>query len=158
MKILAVSAVIIGLDQITKTLIKYSLNLFESVPVIENFFHFTFIKNSGMAFGLNFPGGIYFFTIASFILPCVLLWMLWKERYSSIYIRFALALIIGGAIGNLIDRILYREVVDFLDFMIGDYHWYIFNLADAAVSVGMVILVIHTMFFTPKQSNTASSL
>ena len=82
MKILAVSAVIIGLDQITKTLIKNSLNLFDSVPVIENIFHFTFIKNSGMAFGLNFPGGIYFFTIASFILTCVLLWMLWKERYS----------------------------------------------------------------------------
>ena len=110
-----------------------------------------------MAFGLNFPGGIYFFTIASFILTCVLLWMLWKERYNSIYIRLALALIIGGAIGNLIDRILYREVVDFLDFMIGDYHWYIFNLADAAVSVGMTILVIHTIFFTPKQSDTASS-
>ena len=119
MKILAVSAVIIGLDQVTKTLIKNYLNLFDSVPVVENFFHFTFITNSGMAFGLNFPGGIYFFTIASFILTCVLLWMLWKERYSSIYIRIALALIIGGAIGNLIDRILYREVVDFLDFIKG---------------------------------------
>ena len=75
--------------------------------------------------------------------------------YSVLGIAFIL--IIGGAIGNLIDRILYREVVDFLDFMIGDYHWYIFNLADAAVSVGMVILVIHTMFFTPKQSDTVSS-
>ena len=158
MKILAVSAVIIGLDQLTKTLIKNSLTLFDSVPVIENFFHFTFIKNSGMAFGLNFPGGIYFFTTASFVLTCVLLWMLWKERYSSIYIRLALALIIGGAIGNLIDRILYGEVVDFLDFMIGDYHWYIFNIADAAVSVGMTILVIHTICFTPKQSDTALSL
>ena len=157
MKILVVSAIIIGLDQVTKTLIKNYLNLFDSVPVVENFFHFTFITNSGMAFGLNFPGGIYFFTIASFILTCVLFWLLWKERYSSIYIRLSLAFIIGGAIGNLIDRILYREVVDFLDFMIGDHHWYIFNLADASVSIGMAILVIRTMFFTPKQSDTILS-
>ena len=108
-----------------------------------------------MAFGLYFPGVIFFFTSSSFFLTFVLLWMLWKVRYSSIYIRLSLALIIGGAIGNLIDRILYGEVVDFLDLMIGDYHWYIFNLADAAVTVGMVILVIHTMFFTPKQTDTA---
>lgn len=157
MKILAVSAVIVCCDQISKSLIKNSLNLFDSVPVIENFFHFTFIKNSGMAFGLNFPGGIYFFTIASFILTCVLFWLLWKERNSSIYIRLAFALIIGGAIGNLIDRVLYREVVDFLDFMIGDYHWYIFNVADASVSVGMVILIIHTIYFTPKNSESVLS-
>ncbi len=110
-----------------------------------------------MAFGLNFPGGIYFFTIASFILTCVLFWLLWKERNSSIYIRLAFALIIGGAIGNLIDRVLYREVVDFLDIMIGDYHWYIFNVADASVSVGMVILIIHTIYFTPKNSESVLS-
>ena len=157
MKILAVSAVIVCFDQITKTLIKNSLDLFESVPIIENIFHFTFIKNSGMAFGLNFPGGIYFFTTASLILTCVLFWMLWKERNNSIYIRLAFALIIGGAIGNLIDRILYGEVVDFLDFMIGDYHWYVFNIADTSVSIGMGILLIHTLLFSPKPPTIESS-
>jgi len=156
MKILTVSAVIVILDQITKWFIKTSLDLFESVPIIENFFHFTFIKNSGMAFGLNFPGGIYVFTGVSILLTIVLFRMLWNERYNSILIRLALALIIGGAIGNLIDRILYGEVVDFLDFMIGNFHWYIFNIADTSVSIGMCLLIIHSLFFSNQEKEKVS--
>ena len=151
MIVLTVSAVIIVLDQFSKYFVKTNLNLYDSVPVIENFFHITFITNSGMAFGINFPGGIYFFTVASFFLTILLFWYLWQERDSTIYIRLSLALIIGGAIGNLIDRILYQKVVDFFDFMIGTYHWYVFNVADASVSIGMVILLIHSFFFSNNQ-------
>lgn len=157
MRILAVSAVIVGLDQISKVLVKSSLNLYDSIPVIENFFHITFITNSGMAFGINFPGGIYFFTAASFILTILLFWYLWIERFNSFFFKLALALIIGGAIGNLIDRILYQKVVDFLDFMIGSYHWYVFNIADASVSIGMGILIIHNLLYSSKQPESQQS-
>ena len=63
------------------------------------------------------------------------MWMLWKERYSHNLIKIGLSLILAGAIGNMIDRMLYGKVVDFLDIMIGDFHWYIFNVADSAVTL-----------------------
>jgi signal peptidase II len=60
-------------------------------------------------------------------------------------VKFGLALILSGAIGNLVDRIIYGKVVDFLDFMIGDFHWYIFNVADSAVTIGMTLFIYHSV-------------
>jgi signal peptidase II len=157
MKILQVSAIVVILDQITKALIRANLSLYDSIPVIPNFFHLTFVKNDGMAFGLNFPGGIYVFSTLSIFLTIFLFWFLRQEKNSHFLMRFSLSMILGGAIGNLIDRILFGEVVDFLDFMIGDFHWYIFNLADSSVTVGMSIFLYFSFFIQPKlQAKTAS--
>jgi signal peptidase II len=154
MRILVVSALVLIADQLTKALIRNNMDLHESIPVIPNFFHLTYVTNSGMAFGIDFPGGIYFFAIASLLMTGVLIWYLWRERHNSLLVRFSLALILGGAVGNLIDRIVFGEVVDFMDFMIGSFHWYVFNIADSAVTVGMVLFVIHALFFQPKTKTT----
>ena len=79
------------------------------------------------------------------------MWMLWKERNSHNLIRYGLTLILAGAIGNMIDRILYGKVVDFLDIMIGSFNWYIFNVADSAVTSGMILFILHTIIVGEKK-------
>ncbi|MBU36381.1 MAG: signal peptidase II [Candidatus Marinimicrobia bacterium] len=150
MKILLVSAVVVVVDQITKVLTRSYLDLYDSVPVIKNFFHLTYITNDGMAFGLNFPGGVYVFSVISIILTVIIFTYLWKEQNNHILMRLSLALILAGAIGNLIDRLLFGEVVDFFDFMIGDFHWYIFNVADSAVTIGMFMYLYFSFYVQPK--------
>ena len=109
-----------------------------------------------MAFGIDLPIGIGIFSFLSIIISCFLVFILWRERENILLVRIALALILGGAIGNLIDRILFSEVVDFLDFMIGDYHWYIFNIADSAVTVGIILMLWHSVFIKDKVQPTHS--
>ncbi len=157
MKILQVSAVVVVLDQITKALTRSYLDLYDSVPVITNFFHLTYVTNDGMAFGLNFPGGSYVFLFISIILTIVIFMYLWKEPNNHLLMRLSLSLILAGAVGNLIDRLLFGQVVDFFDFMIGDYHWYIFNVADSAVTIGMILFLYFSFFIQPKlQTKTVS--
>ena len=141
MKILFASAIMVLADQISKTVIRSTMTLYESIAVIPGFFHLTYITNDGMAFGINFPFGIYIFSAISIILTIILFYYLWTIRYESILIRSGVAMILAGAIGNLIDRLFLGEVVDFLDFMIGDLHWYVFNFADSYVTIGMGIIL-----------------
>ena len=156
MRVLFFSAIIVIADQISKSIVKYSMHLYESIPVIPGFFHFTYVVNRGMAFGIDLPIGIGIFSFLSIIISCFLVFILWRERENILLVRIALALILGGAIGNLIDRILFSEVVDFLDFMIGDYHWYIFNIADSAVTVGIILMLWHSVFIKDKVQPTHS--
>ena len=156
MRVLFFSAIIVIADQISKSIIKYSMHLYESIPVIPGFFHLTYLVNKGMAFGIDLPIGIGIFSFLSIIISCFLVFILWRERENILLVRIALALILGGAIGNLIDRILFSEVVDFLDFMIGDYHWYIFNIADSAVTVGIILMLWHSVFIKDKVQPTHS--
>jgi len=149
MKILLVSVVIVVIDQITKALTRLNMEIGDSVPVIQNFFHLTYVTNDGMAFGLNFPGGIYVLSAVSIILTIVIFMYLWKERNGHFLMRLSLALILAGAIGNLIDRVLLGQVVDFFDFMIGDFHWYIFNVADSSVTIGMIIFLYFSFYIQP---------
>ena len=141
MKILFASAIMVLAAQISKTVIRSTMTLYESITVIPGFFHLTYITNDGMAFGINFPFGIYIFSSISIILTIILFYYLWTIRYESILIRSGVAMILAGAIGNLIDRLFLGEVVDFLDFMIGDLHWYVFNFADSYVTIGMGIIL-----------------
>ncbi|MCJ7801720.1 MAG: signal peptidase II [Candidatus Marinimicrobia bacterium] len=158
MIVLTISFIIVVIDQISKYLIRSSMELHETIPIIKNFFHLTYVSNDGMAFGINFPGGIYLFTIASFILTIILIVYLWHERKSNIILRISLALIIAGAIGNFIDRAMYKEVVDMFDFIFWGYHWYIFNVADSAVTVGMIIYLIYSFFLQPKKQTVKTAI
>ena len=151
MRVLFVSAVLVLADQISKTIVVRTMSLYETVPVIQNFFHFTYITNDGMAFGIDFPFGYYIFSGVSILLTLFLFWYLWSVRNDFIMIRLGLAMIIAGAIGNLIDRLLLGEVIDFLDFMIGDFHWYIFNLADSYVTIGMTLILIDGILLEKKR-------
>ena len=153
MKILFVSVLLVFADQVSKILIRINMSLYESIPVITDFFNLTYVTNDGMAFGINFPFGIYIFSTISLIFTIFLFWYLWTIKDSGIVIRTGVALIIAGAIGNLIDRIFLGSVVDFLDFMIGSYHWYVFNFADSYVTVGMGFILYDSFFLEPKKEN-----
>ena len=158
MNVLLVSAVIVVIDQITKAVTRNTMTLGESKPVIQNFFHFTYDTNDGMAFGLNFPGGIYFFTSVSLLMTLFLAWYFWQQKDNDLTLRLSLALILAGAIGNLIDRMLFGTVVDFFDFMIGSYHWYIFNVADASVTVGMILYIYNAVLIQSEVNPTTESI
>ena len=151
MRVLFVSAILVLADQVSKTIVVRTMSLYESIPIIPNFFHFTYITNDGMAFGIDFPFGYFIFSAVSLLLTLFLFWYLWSVRNHSIVIRLGLAMIIAGAIGNLIDRLMLGEVIDFLDFMIRDFHWYVFNLADSYVTVGMVLLLIDSIILEKKR-------
>ena len=151
MKILFVSAIMVLADQISKTVVRNTMSLYESIPVISDFFHLTYVTNDGMAFGINFPFGIYVFSAISIIFTGFPFWYLWSIKDDEIVVRTGVALILAGAIGNLIDRIFLGEVVDFLDFMIGDFHWYVFNVADSCVTVGLGFVLYDSLILNRKK-------
>ena len=153
MPIYGLIVVIVALDQWSKWAIKTSFNLYQSKPVIQDLLHFTYVTNDGMAFGLSFPGGRHVLLIMTILLTGFIIGFLWKEKNGHPLIKYGLALILSGAIGNLIDRLLYGKVVDFLDLMIGDFHWYIFNIADSSVTIGMILFIIHSIYIEQKKTN-----
>ena len=153
MFLIVIIVAIIALDQWSKWAIKTSFNLYQSKPVIQDLLHFTYVTNDGMAFGLSFPGGKHVLLIMTILLTGFIVGFLWKEKNGHPLIKYGLALILGGAIGNLIDRLLYGKVVDFLDLMIGNFHWYIFNIADSSVTIGMILFIIHSIYVEQKKTN-----
>jgi len=155
MFLIGIIAAIVALDQWSKWKIKTSYDLYHSEPIVQDFFHFTYVTNDGMAFGLSFPGGKQVLLFVTLALTGVIIWMLWKEKNSHNLIRYGLSFILAGAIGNMIDRVLYGKVVDFLDIMVGDFHWYIFNVADSAVTTGMILFILHTILIGEKKPITS---
>ncbi len=152
MSLLGLIIAVVSLDLWSKWAIKSSLRLYQSKPIIQDFFHLTYVTNDGMAFGLSFPGGKLFLLSLILLLTAFIIGFLWKERDGHPLVKYGLALILSGAIGNLVDRIINGSVVDFLDFMIGNFHWYIFNVADSAVTVGMALFIYHSIVLEKKES------
>ena len=152
MSLFGLIAAVIALDQWSKWLVKSSFNLYQSKPVIQDFFHLTYVTNEGMAFGLTLPGGKHVLLVMTLLLTGFIVGFLWKEKEGHPLAKYGLALILSGAVGNLIDRIIHGTVVDFMDFMIGDFHWYIFNVADSAVTIGMVLFIYHSLLLEKKTS------
>lgn len=138
------------LDQITKWLIVRHLPLHSNITVIDHFFNITHVLNPGGAFGFfaeQSPGTRKFiFLFLSSGVALFVLWLYRKTAGSHIFLSYGLALIFGGAIGNLIDRFRFGKVVDFLDFYVGSLHWPAFNIADSAITIGMGILIYHVIF------------
>ena len=140
------TALVILFDQISKVYIDSSMHLHDSFPVIQGFFSITYIRNPGAAFGFlagASPLFRYIFFVAITVTAIVLiLHYIRKSKAEEVCLTLSLSLILSGAVGNLIDRIRFGEVIDFLDVYIGSYHWPAFNVADSAISVGAVILFI----------------
>ena len=132
---------IIALDQITKYLIVNSLSPYDSIEVFP-FLHIVNVRNTGAAFGSFKSLGSSFFIIVAVAAIIFVVYLLMKRTYNT----FGLSLILGGAIGNLIDRVLYGQVVDFIDFSLGSYHWPAFNVADSALTVGIIIILVTSVF------------
>lgn len=131
---------IVGLDRLTKVLFSRFLELNESIAVIRNIFHFTLVHNTGIAFGLFRDCGIVFVFIP-LILTGLLIYNVYyyrnSEQLSRTYI-VAFSLILGGAIGNLIDRIMLGYVIDFIDLRV----WPVFNIADSAITIGAAVILL----------------
>jgi signal peptidase II len=142
---LTVSTVV--LDQISKVQIMQNMRLHESIPVIQEFFSLTYIRNPGAAFGLLASSGqtfrLVFFGLTSVFALGLLGMIFFRLRQDDWVGQLSIAGILGGAIGNLLDRVRFGEVIDFLDFYVNGYHWPAFNVADAAISVGVFFLILH---------------
>jgi signal peptidase II len=134
----------------TKAMVLSSLTLYASVPVIPGFFSLTHIHNPGGAFGFlagQSPGlRTAVFLFASSVAVCLILYFYVSTPDSHPFLATGFALIFGGAIGNMVDRFRYGHVVDFLDFYVGHAHWPAFNVADSAVTVGIIIFAYHLLF------------
>jgi signal peptidase II len=138
---------ILVLDQLTKMIVDRTMSLHQSIPIIDGFFSLTYVRNTGAAFGI-FSGSHEAFRLPFLILVSVLalgfvVVMLKRLRDEETGLITALSLIIGGAIGNLVDRVLYGEVIDFLDFYWSNYHWPAFNVADSCITVGVLITLYY---------------
>ena len=147
---LAIILTTITLDQLSKAWVVDAFRLYESQEVIPGFFNLVYVTNSGAAFSLlanvDSPWRHYFFLGVGALAIIGLTVAYWKLRKVNRYYCLALALITGGAIGNLIDRVRYGSVIDFLDVYIGKYHWPAFNVADSAICIGAgLCLVINIM-------------
>ena len=137
----------VALDQISKVQIMQTMRLHESIPVVSGFFSLTYIRNPGAAFGLLASSGqtfrLIFFGLTSVFALGLLGMIFFRLRQDDWIGQLSIAGILGGAIGNLLDRVRFGEVIDFLDFYVNGYHWPAFNVADAAISVGVFFLILH---------------
>lgn len=139
-----VGLVVILIDQISKWLIVEKMDIYESIVIIENFFNITSHRNKGAAWGI-LQDQMIFFYIITFIVVLGIIYYMQKYALQSSLLGTALGLLLGGAVGNFIDRLFRKEVVDFLDFKIINYNYPIFNIADSALVVGVGLLIIYTI-------------
>ena len=159
---LLIAIAVFILDRVTKLLIEAKVSVYDSITVIPGVFNIVYTRNRGAAFGIlqNAPESIRLLVLVGIAL-CVLaliVWMLWQatrdSASSTLANRLALSLVLGGAIGNLYDRILQGSVTDFLQVFLGSYEWPSFNVADSAISIGAALMAIDLLFLTRKQVPT----
>ncbi|MGD9486731.1 MAG: signal peptidase II [Calditrichaceae bacterium] len=154
---------IVILDQVTKLITKTSMYLGESIPVIGNFFRFTYVENPGIAFGVRIGNPVVFMGL-SFFAAGLVFYYLYRFRNEGWPVQLSLSFISAGAIGNLVDRVIYGRVIDFMDFEFFDINippfsllsyqfqgygmdrWPVFNVADMAVTGGMILLLFYMLF------------
>jgi len=147
---------ILLLDQWTKSLVVEKLPLYQRVEVIQGFFNLTHVRNTGGAFGI-FGGekgglGSILFVVVSLIAIGAIVFLFLKIKENEKTLAFSFSLILSGAVGNLIDRLRYGEVVDFLDFHLSNYHWPAFNVADSAICIGIGLMALELLKGDHKKS------
>lgn len=158
---LGISTLLVLADQISKTMVRQTMALHESIALLPSL-NLTYTRNPGAAFSLLADADasfrFWFFLIVSLGAVVMILTFLWRvpdgERWTSV----ALALILGGAVGNLIDRLRFGEVIDFIDVYAGPYHWPVFNVADSGITVGMVMLLGHLLWSKRVDASPASTV
>jgi signal peptidase II len=139
-----ISLIAIVLDQVTKQAIVNSMDLYQSIE-ITSFFNLTYVHNYGAAFSFLYDAGgwqRYFLSIIAIGVSIVIVWWLKKSPKEQLLLPVAFSFILGGAVGNVLDRILHGYVIDFLDFYYSTYHWPAFNVADSAIFIGAALLII----------------
>lgn len=140
-----ISAAVMLLDQVTKQLIVKNLNWFDVLPVVPHF-NIVHMRNTGAAFSMLSNAPPAFFILLGTAVSLGILWWLRKNPHGQTMVAMGLSLILGGALGNVIDRATRGYVVDFLDFYWGTWHFAAFNVADSAISVGAGLLILDMLF------------
>ena len=142
--LLIVAPLLLIIDQLSKLYIDRNFYLGESVTVFENFFHITYIRNKGAAFGVlsNSPWRVPFFITIAIVAAVAILWYLYSTRGEQKLLQISLVMIFSGAIGNVIDRIRLSEVIDFIDVHWFQHHWPAFNIADSAITIGVTLMIV----------------
>lgn len=156
LKWLWLSLITLILDQSSKLAIDGSMSLYQSIT-LSPFFNLTYVHNPGAAFSfLSDAGGWqrWFFSVMAFVISGILVAWLYRLKKHETLLAVALALVLGGAIGNLIDRLAYGYVIDFLDVYYQDWHWPAFNIADMAISLGVFLMLLESFGIGKKTENT----
>ena len=155
--LLATFGGVVVLDQLSKWWLMTTFNLFESRPVIDGFFNLVFVTNSGAAFGLLAGPQVWwrqlFFVSVAVLAIGVLIGAYRHYRLQGTIWVVAIGLVAGGAVGNLIDRLRFGAVIDFLDFYVKSYHWPAFNVADSAITVGVGLFLLAGMRAESEDNN-----
>jgi signal peptidase II len=151
-KYVLVACVVAGvllLDQLTKQWVASTLTLHQSMPVVDGLFHITYVRNTGAAFSLlagkSAAFRVPFFALVSLVAGFALVTFVRRTPASQRLVLIACAGVLGGALGNLVDRLRYGEVIDFLDVHWRGFYWPAFNVADSCISVGVVVLLISSL-------------
>jgi signal peptidase II len=153
----ALTMAVFAFDQITKLLVRRTLSLGESVSVLGDVFRFTHVENTGIVFGISVMNPAVY-TAISLVASVGIIVYLCMRLDENPWVRSGLAVMLGGALGNLFDRILFHRVVDFIDLGVGSFRWYVFNVADAAVVVGMGLLLLATYRTRDKKEASADTV
>jgi len=146
-----IALILLFVDQLSKYVIRQNMSLAESIPVINRVFHITYVENKGIAFGL-FPQGHFLFIVISLIIILAIVFFARKKIIKSLKEKVCLGLILGGALGNLVDRLRFGFVIDFLDFRI----WPVFNLADSGVCIGGILMVFFLLKKRTRKEKTVA--
>lgn len=140
-----ISVLVVLFDQLTKHLVRNFIDPFETIKVLP-FLHLISIRNEGAAFGLFKGFGNVTFIVVSIVAIMFVLYLMLKSDED----KLGLSLILGGAIGNLIDRIISGSVTDFIDVFAGRFHWPAFNVADSALTIGLAVMIVRSVFYLKK--------
>jgi signal peptidase II len=144
-----ISAAVLLLDQVTKRLVTSAMPMHSSVEVIPDLFHLTLVTNRGALFGLLHdlpdPYRSSLFTLVPLLAIGLIVYFQLRTTLQDTLAHTGLALILGGALGNLVDRVRLGHVIDFLDVFIGDHHWPAFNAADSSICIGVSLLILDLM-------------
>jgi signal peptidase II len=135
--------IFLGIDIVSKIIVSNLMNVQDSIMVIKNFFYITYVRNTGAAWSM-FAGKTWLLIIVSIIIISLIIWYIYKNKPKNKLEKIGYAMVLGGALGNLLDRIIYGYVIDFFDFYIFSYDYPIFNMADCFIFVGVIILIIYT--------------
>lgn len=152
MTLILICATVVGVDQFSKYLVLKNLELNSSLSLIGSILRLTHIRNPNAAFGLSFGRGVPLLPFA-LLAVCILLLAFYKTGSRGGVGLAGLSLVLGGALGNLIDRVRFREVVDFVDIGIGKFRWPVFNVADSCVTIGVILLILGSLLFSGKKGS-----
>ena len=141
--IIMLTIVFLIIDIISKIIVSKLMDVYDSIVIVKDFFNITYVRNTGAAWSI-FEGQVLGLIVVSLIIISFIIYYISKQKVKTKLEKIGYSLILGGSFGNLLDRIIYGYVVDFLDFNIFGYDYPVFNLADSFIFIGVILFIIHT--------------